>query len=288
MHRCLPSRSSQAMQTAQFQLHAEIEQRHWWFVARRRIVRKLIGSVLPPNPETTLIDVGCGTGANLAALADDYRCVGIDTSAEAIELARRRFLRVTFLDGFAPRDVPAEILKDARLVLMTDVLEHVPDDYALLSELLAAVQPGTYFLLTVPADPALWSPHDESFGHYRRYRLTDFQSLWAGLPVDTHMVSYFNARLRPVIKSVRWWNRFRRQSAGAAGTDFSLPSGPVNRLLSAVFGGGRAAGRPGGRPRPVSGTDAASAWWRLSSAAVPAPFRPAANRRTPFRICSIP
>jgi Methyltransferase domain len=133
--------------------------------------------------------------------------------------------------------VPAEILKDARLVLMTDVLEHVPDDYALLSELLAAVQPGTYFLLTVPADPALWSPHDESFGHYRRYRLTDFQSLWAGLPVDTHMVSYFNARLRPVIKSVRWWNRLRKQSAGAAGTDFSLPPRPMNRLLSAVFAG---------------------------------------------------
>ncbi len=225
------------MQTAQFQLHAEIEQQHWWFVARRRIVRKLIGSVVPPDPTTTVIDVGCGTGANLAALADDYRCVGIDTSAEAIELARQRFPQVTFLNGFAPHDLPAEILNDARLVLLTDVLEHVADDYALLSELLAAVKPGTFFLLTVPADPGLWSPHDESFGHYRRYRLADFQALWAGLPVDTHMVSYFNARLYPMIKSVRWWNRLRKQSAGAAGTDFSLPPRPMNRLLSAVFGG---------------------------------------------------
>jgi len=225
------------MQTAQFQLHAEIEQRHWWFVARRRIVRKLIGSVLPPDRNTTLLDVGCGTGANLAALANDYRCVGIDTSAEAVELARRRFPQATFLNGFAPRDLPAEILNEAKLVLMTDVLEHVPDDYALLSEMLAAVRPGTYFLLTVPADPGLWSPHDESFGHYRRYRLADFQALWDGLPVDTHMVSYFNSRLQPVIKSVRWLNRLRKQSAGSAGTDFSLPPGPMNGVLSAVFGG---------------------------------------------------
>src|SRR6202035_1680768 len=125
------------MQSAQFQLHAEIEQRHWWFIARRRILRAMVERLVPPSPTATVIDVGCGTGANLAALADDYRCVGIDTSAEAIELARRRFPQVQFLTGFAPADVPAETLAAARLVLMTDVLEHVPDDYALLSNMLA-------------------------------------------------------------------------------------------------------------------------------------------------------
>ena len=39
----------------------------------------------------------------------------------------------------------------------------------MLSGLLAAAAPGAYFLLTVPADESLWSEHDESFGHYRRY-----------------------------------------------------------------------------------------------------------------------
>ena len=37
------------MQTEQFQLHAEIEERHWWFVARRRIMGRLIAEVLPPG-----------------------------------------------------------------------------------------------------------------------------------------------------------------------------------------------------------------------------------------------
>ncbi len=164
------------MQSAQFELHADIEQRHWWFVARRRILRQLIESVLPPSRENTILDVGCGTGANLASLANDYRCVGIDTSAQAVALAQQRFPKVRFLTGFAPQDVPAEILAATRLVLLTDVLEHVEDEYALLSQLLAAVQPGTKFLITVPADPALWSPHDESFGHYRRYRAGRFSS----------------------------------------------------------------------------------------------------------------
>ena len=90
------------MQSAQFQLHADIEQRHWWFVGRRRIMARLIAEVLPPSPEALVIDVGCGTGANIAALADHYNCVGIDTSAEATELAQSRFPQVRFLTGKAP------------------------------------------------------------------------------------------------------------------------------------------------------------------------------------------
>ena len=72
------------MQSAQFQLHADIEERHWWFVARRRILRAIVEQLVPPSPEATVIDIGCGTGANLASLADHYRCIGIDTSPEAM------------------------------------------------------------------------------------------------------------------------------------------------------------------------------------------------------------
>ena len=222
------------MQAAQFQLHAEIEERHWWFLARRQIVRRLIAEVLPPSPETTIIDVGCGTGANIASLADAYRCVGIDTSADAIRLARGRFPTVKFLQGFAPADLGDEI-DQARLVMMMDVLEHVSDDFALFSSLLAATRPGTWFLLTVPADMTLWSEHDESFGHYRRYDLARFRQLWQGLPVTEVLASPFNSRLYPLVKLVRSWNRMRGHSAGAAGTDFDLPSPPVNALLRRTF-----------------------------------------------------
>ena len=69
------------MQSPQFLLHADIEQRHWWFVARRRIMRRLVNRVVRPGPDVTVVDVGCGTGANIASLTDAYRCVGIDTSA---------------------------------------------------------------------------------------------------------------------------------------------------------------------------------------------------------------
>ena len=227
---------SSLMQTAQFQLHADIEQRHWWFVARRQIIERLVGALLPPSPETIIIDIGCGTGANLAALADRYRCVGIDTSTEAIELARQRFSNVQFLVGEAPKDL-GPWMPRAKLLLLMDVLEHVSDDFAMFSELLSTASPGCHFLLTVPADPALWSEHDESFGHYRRYDRRRLEQVWADLPVNTLLVSYFNSRLLPLIRSIRAWNQRRGRASGRAGTDFWLPSRPMNWLLQATLAG---------------------------------------------------
>lgn len=224
------------MHSEQFQLHADIEQRHWWFVGRRQILCRLVAEVLPPSSRATVVDVGCGTGANIAALADRYRCVGIDTSAEAVELAQERFPRVEFVTGRAPGDL-GERAGQARLFLLTDVLEHVSDDYAMLSELLAAASPGCYFLVTVPADESLWSEHDESFGHYRRYDRARLEGVWVDLPVTTLMVSYFNTRLLPVVRMVRAWNRRRGHAAGRVGTDFWLPNPLANRLLTDTFSG---------------------------------------------------
>src|ERR1700676_3814173 len=220
------------MQSPQFQLHAEIEQRHWWFVARRRILRAMVERLVPPSPTATVIDVGCGTGANLAALAGDFRCCGIDTSAEAIQLARQRFPSTEFIVGRAPNDLGRE-MDEAKLLLLTDVLEHVPDDFAMLSSLVSAMRAGTFLLITVPADPRLWNRHDESFGHYRRYDLARLKEVWSGLPVAPILVSYFNRRLYGLVKAVRTMNRWRGRDrvAGAAGTDFQLPPRPLNRLL---------------------------------------------------------
>jgi SAM-dependent methyltransferase len=225
------------MQSAQFRLHADIEDRHWWFVARRRILQTLLAQWAPCEPDDVVIDVGCGTGANLASLAGDAFAVGVDVSGEAIDLARRRYPGLRFVHGSAPRDLPAKLLARARLIMLNDVLEHVQDDFALLNDLVEAARPGARFLLTVPAGPELWSPHDEVFGHFRRYCLTDFRALWTALPVDTLMVSYFNSRLYPLIRAARWWTRRRGQTTGQAGTDFSMPPRVVNALLARIMAG---------------------------------------------------
>jgi len=224
------------MQSDQFRLNFDTELRHWWFVARRRILRSLIRQILPPCRDSVIVDVGCGTGGNIASLGDDYTCVGIDPSPEAIELATSRFEGVRFICGRAPDDLD-EAARGAKLFMLTDVLEHVPDDFAMLAKLLATAEPGAYLLLTVPADPALWSVHDVSYGHYRRYDRERFERLWQGLPVSALLVSYFNARLYPVVRLIRQVSRWRGKARGEAGTDFKMPSPPLNRALERIFGG---------------------------------------------------
>lgn len=226
------------MHSAQFQLHAQIEERHWWFVARRRILRELVAAVAPPEPSChqTVVDIGCGTGANIAAFSSDYRCFGVDASAEAIELARSRFPEVNFHCGEAPGDI-TDWLGEVNVVLLTDVLEHVEDDRGMLEGIVEACSPATKLVITVPADMRLWSPHDTAFGHYRRYDMSSLASIWQGMPVQVRLLSHFNHRLYPAVRLARTISRLRGRSAGAADTDFRLPNPPTNRLLETIFAG---------------------------------------------------
>ena len=133
------------------------------------------------------------------------------------------------------RTIWAGSVDEARLVLMMDVLEHVPDDFALFSAVAAAVQPGTFLLITVPADLRLWTGHDESFGHYRRYDARRLAKIWEDLPIEPLLVSHFNRRLYPLIKGVRAVNRWR-------GPDRRRRPGG-NRLQNSARAGQSAAGK---------------------------------------------
>lgn len=245
------------MQAELFDLHARVEDAHWWFVARRRIMRRLLRRAVPPAGGALVVDVGCGTGANVAALADEYECVGIDTSAEAVAAAARRFPGVRFVRGFAPADLGADAGRASAFLLM-DVLEHVRDDFLLFSSLVAAARPGAHFLVTVPAEMALWSPHDETFGHWRRYDPARLARVWEGLPVSVRLLSHFNARLYPLIRAARAAGRLRGRGWGKEGSDLGTPPRVANAALCRVFEGeggvleAALEGRGGGYRRGVS------------------------------------
>jgi hypothetical protein len=117
------------------------------------------------------------------------------------------------------------------------VLEHVQDDRGLLSSLAAVAKPGAYFVLTVPAGMALWSPHDESHGHYRRYERNGLEALWSDLPLAPHLVSHFNTRLYPLIRAARIFARLSGRSLGRANTDLALPPSWINAALRRIFAG---------------------------------------------------
>ncbi len=222
------------MDTAQFDLHEDIEEHHWWFVARRKIISDVIHAILPL--QSLIVDVGCGTGANIASLIKDYKCVGIDPSRQGILSAQKRFPVAKFICGYAPQDLD-EQSRAADLFMLNDVLEHVEDDYGFLRSLVSAMKPGAQLLITVPADMSLWTQHDVSFGHFRRYDPQTLSAVWADLNVNVMLLSYYNARLYPAVKVVRMLNKLRGGSQGVAGTDFRMPGKFINKILVKIFAG---------------------------------------------------
>jgi SAM-dependent methyltransferase len=217
--------------------YAQFEDYHWWFLARRRIIRELVRHLLPPSRDTLIIDVGCGPGANIAAFAAGYHCIGIDTSTEAIEIARERYPMVEFVNGVCPRDL-GNAPEAAALFMIMDVLEHIEHPREMVESLVARASKGAYFLVTVPADPDLWSTHDEAVGHYRRYTPETLAELLRGLPLETVMVSPYNARVYWGVKVIRRAARALRRGHGrsdAQGTDLRIPPFPFNGMLTAIF-----------------------------------------------------
>jgi SAM-dependent methyltransferase len=227
----------QIMDDVQFAAHSAHEDRHWWFTARREILLGIIGKLLSDEERRPLVlDVGSGTGATVAELAKKYRVIGVEPSAAAVRRAREKYPFCEFVEGSAPHAI-GERIRDVRLVTMMDVLEHVADDYRLLADVVDACSPGTWFVLTVPADMSLWSEHDVVLGHYRRYDAQGLAALWQSLPVSCHLLAPLNRRLEPVVRFVRtirppWLGR-----RGAAGTDLALPAEPLNQFLHRVFAG---------------------------------------------------
>jgi SAM-dependent methyltransferase len=218
-----------------FRVHADVEQRHWWFSARRSILRAVVDAVAPRDRVPLLLDLGCGVGATAPAFHPDYTYVGYEPSAVAVEFARSAHAGVTFRTGSAAE--AGHDLARADVVLLTDVIEHVEDDRQLLEDTIGPMRPGSWLLVTVPAGMELWSPHDVALGHHRRYDLDSLAAVWRGLPVRAALLSCFNARLYRPVRAVRWLTSRLARSAGAGGTDFAIPPAPVNAGLRRVFAG---------------------------------------------------
>ena len=212
------------MDTLLYDRFFDTEDRHWWFVGRRRLVTDLLAGF---GARGRILDLGCGTGGVLQHLQGLGDAVGLDPAPEAARYCRRRALPMVLGSGL---ELPfADGSFDA--VLALDVIEHVPDDVAMLREARRVLRPGGTLVVTVPALPWLWSAHDDVNHHYRRYTLATLRrSLRAGgfLP---RRISYYNALLLPLAVARKFINR-------VGGSDEhhleDLP-GPINAALRAVL-----------------------------------------------------
>ena len=217
------------MDAAYYAEYAAAEDAHWWFVARRRILdRVLDGLDLPAD--AAILEAGCGTGGNLAMLARHGRLLAFEIDDGAREVADKRSV-TDVAAGALPEPIPfGDECFD--LIAMLDVLEHVADDRGALVNLRERLVPGGRLLVTVPAYMFLWSRHDEINHHQRRYTRSALARLMQETGYDVRHATYFNTLLFPLVFGVRTLNNLLGRDEGS---DLAMPSPPVNKLLTQVF-----------------------------------------------------
>lgn len=208
----------------------ELEERHWWFTGRRRIVAEMIRRLALPA-QAKLLDVGCGTGGNLPMLAAFGDLTGAEFDATAATFARARKVCEVVRAGL-PNEMPFAA-QQFDLITLLDVLEHIEDDHASLQSLATLLTPGGQMLITVPAFPFLWGPHDEAHHHQRRYRAAGLRACIEQAGLTVQWQSYYNSSLFPAVAAVRLLHRLL--PAGEAGNELALPPAPINTLLATLF-----------------------------------------------------
>ena len=217
------------MERIVYQQMAELDERHGWYRARRKVLAELIRREAQPPPNANILEIGCGTGHNLAMLGEFGHVDGLELDEEARSISEKRLGR-TVMSAPLPElaGVPA---RHYDLIGAFDVIEHIDDDAAALASIATRLKFGGKFVMAVPAHQWMWTAHDVVNHHKRRYSKRALKRLIDDSPMKLTRIGYFNSLLFPLAVAERAASKLRdREDA-----DVRLPPAPLNVTLEKVF-----------------------------------------------------
>ena len=217
------------MERVVYQQMAELDDRHWWYRARREILSDLIRRETRLPAGAKILEIGCGTGHNLAMLGQFGHVDGIELDDEARALSEERLGRKVMNARLPELAGVPDTHYD--LIGAFDVIEHIDDDAAALASIATKLKPGGKFVMTVPAHQWMWTAHDVVNHHKRRYSRRSLKALIERSPMKLDNIGYFNSLLFPLAVAERAASKLR----GREDADVKLPPAPLNATLEAIF-----------------------------------------------------
>lgn len=197
-----------------------VEDRHFWFRARNSAIVAAFESVRRElRPGYRVLEVGCGTGnvlRELQRVAVGGTVIGMDLHQEGLRYAQRRVNPALLVRADASRP-PFSVRFE--VVGLFDVLEHLEDDVAVLRQIRELLTSRGALLVTVPADPRLWSYFDVASHHQRRYGARELNDKLVAAGYAVEYLSPYMAVLHPVLWAARRlaaWRKPRPRDAASA------------------------------------------------------------------------
>ena len=152
----------------------QLEEGSFWFRSRNRLIIWAMGKYC--SEFKSFIEVGCGTGYVLSAIADTFpesRLHGSEIFTTGLAFAAARQSTINFVQMDA-RHIPFADEFDA--IGAFDVLEHIHEDEQVLAQMHESLKSGGVILLTVPQHAWMWSAVDDYACHVRRYSANDLHN----------------------------------------------------------------------------------------------------------------
>lgn len=221
--------SGSRMDSSLFREMARIQDEHWWFRARRKILKRLIGTLDLSQP-ARILELGCGTGGNLAMLQHFGKVCAVEMDPFARDYASQ-ISGMNVEAGHLPDGLP-QWSDRFDLVCLFDVLEHVENDVQALLRIRELLTSGGKALITVPAYRWLFGSHDRAHHHFRRYTKTELTHKASASGFSVVRAGYFNTLLFPAVVLERFTSQvFGKNAADTIG----VPPAWFNTMLYRIF-----------------------------------------------------
>ena len=203
-----------------------IEKDFWWFKVRRFFFSNEIKRLI--NKKQKILDIGSSSGTNLRMFEEmGYKnYVGIELSRVAINHCKKKgFSKIIHGDACnLPFDSNS---KD--FIIASDILEHIDHHELALSEIKRVLKKNSFAIITVPAFNFLWSNHDVSSMHKRRYTKRILRDLLKKKDLSIEKIFYFNFLLFFPILCARYFFKIFKMNV-------KNENKINNKILNKIFG----------------------------------------------------
>ncbi len=216
---------------------ARAERDHFWWRGFRAFVRPALERAAP-RANGRILDVGCGTGANLAMLRRFGRAVGVDLTWRGLAYAHARGERAV---GQASATALPFADNSFDLVTSFDMLQCLPPDLerTALREMHRVLVAGGHVVLNVAALDLLWGNHSILAREVQRFNRRGFARDLEGAGFRPVRLTYTNATLFPIVAPLRITQRMiglaKSDADAKAEQEIAIPPVPINAVLTALL-----------------------------------------------------